>query len=686
MNLSDEQRVVVGWDDPSQVLLVTAKAGTGKTTTAAESIGAHLASGQRILALTFTRNGTCELVSQFEAIRPRSFESKNGSLFFGRGVDITIATFDSFLRLALRRSLVPQASWRPADLTWVCEQLRSRAGSTLCTKYPQWFKSDNLTTQLRKLCSIMELGRTIVPVLGETLEPIVADIAVEAARQKMLLPGGYAQLVMAHSHDIARQCLSDYDYLLVDESQDTSRHELGVLTELATQMRIVCLGDPGQNLMAFRGALGDLAVEFNELGVPYVPAALSINRRSLPALVYGQNSLQSSNGWRGKYASPAMSPEGVEPLVVVGQSEGGLLETLLCVLYAFTDQGKSPHAAAATGELGALISDRTNLLARVGVLTDQAKPSIVILVPTNEVGRSLESALHARDIMIPFLQAEFNPFDTSEAMLLRCWCNPEGELLWARIQSVLEACFRRQGRFGSDRAKIEMTKVLDALSKACSEASGKGGSRLPLVDALAALAGWVDQLQGHPCVLSEQAHDFLYQVKILCRVWLEVHCRSSLGMSLDALCSVTMVANAKCWRGGQLIIKPIREPWIFREARSAGVNPSEISMWIDEKSRMAKLRPGVSMRTVYPCIKTVNRAKGDTVDVSILYRADKVPLRDKTSVMETRPDRRKLAQDGLGLGYVAASRARYVHIELALGKAGSHHQPSLPGWVYHAEK
>ncbi|NNN15577.1 MAG: ATP-dependent helicase [Acidimicrobiaceae bacterium] len=686
MNLSDEQRTIVNWDEPSQVLLAVSKAGTGKTTTAAELIRTQVASGRRVLALTFTRNGTGELASQLERTHSITFEAKNGSLLTGRGVALTLATFDSFLRRELKQLSVSGASWKTAKSIWVCEHLHARAGSVLCMEYPELFTRKNLTQKLEQLCSDMDLGNALVAPLRETFEPIWMDLAAEAARLERLLPGGYAQLVLEHSHDISRRCLSDYDYLIVDESQDTSRHELNVLAKLATKMRVVCLGDPGQNLMGFRGALGDLEREFRVLGVPCRSTTLSVNRRSLVKLVAGQNSLQRLNGWHGKYATAARLPEGVEPLFVVGRSEGQLLEALLYMLNTFTGQGKSPQLETRTGGLNELVCDRASLLTQVGALTNQRLRSIVLLVPTNQVGRSLESALLTRGVVVPFLQADFNPFDTREARLLLSWCDPEGEFLWTRIQLVLEAHFKRPRKFSSERAKTEMQEIFNKLVNACSHVSGDPRYRLPLSDALKGLTRWVDLLQGKSHVFDEQTHDYLNELRDVCRLWSNVHAESSLESSLNALSSVTLNIGARQRRSSQLAVASTLEPWIFREARKDGISPAELSEWIRERSLSVESRPSDTMQVVYPCIKTIFRSKGDTVDVSILYRADKVPPRVRTSPLQSSPDAEKLAQDALGLEYVAASRARYVHIQLALGNVGSHHEYRLPGWVYHVAK
>ncbi len=682
MKLTDEQRNIVGWDDPSRVLLATAKAGTGKTTTAAELIKTHLDRGRRILALTFTRNGTSELASTLETAHSITFESKYGSLLNGIGIPLIIATFDSFLRQELKQLSVTEVHWRTADSIWVCERLHDHAGSVLCTAYPESFTRINLSIQLKQLCSSIALGKELLPSLRKTFDPIWAELAAEAARKEMLLPGGYAQLVLGHSGDIALRCLSAYDYLIVDECQDTSRHELGVLAKIATKMPIVCLGDPGQNLLAFRGALGDLEREFVGLGMPCQSTTLSVNQRSLKKLVIGQNSLQQSNGWQGPLATQARSPEGLEPLYIVGQSEDQLLDTLLLMLDTFTSQGQDLCSEVESSGVSELISDRKNLLIGVGALNSEREPSIVVLVSTNEVGRSLESALDARGVGIPFLQADFNPFDTPEAKLLLSWCDPEGGLLWTRISQVLEAHFWRPRRYSSPRAKLEIKIIFEALMKWCSGFSGEAGTRFSLAEALEACTNWLNEAECHENISTEQTHGYLDELRTVCQQWVKVHAESNFGRMLDVLSWVTLGTGASQRRSSQFAVMPKLEPWIFREARKAKIRPSEIFDWIQDRSLSAKLRPASTIQGVYPCIKTINRSKGDTVDVSVLYRADKVPHRESNDVFEVPQDPEEKKQIGLALEYVAASRARFVHIELALSKVGIHHEPRLPGWTY----
>ena len=60
-------------------------------------------------------------------------------------------------------------------------------------------------------------------------------MAGEADQESKLLFGRQAQLVFDNAQRITDLRLLDYGFLIDDESQDTSRHELEVLAKLATR-------------------------------------------------------------------------------------------------------------------------------------------------------------------------------------------------------------------------------------------------------------------------------------------------------------------------------------------------------------------------------------------------------------------------------------------------------------------
>lgn len=679
MNLTEEQRQIVDWNNPSKVLNVIAKAGTGKTTTAVELIRTQLNLSHRVLVLTFTRNGTAELASVLDRNNSLFLASMTSSMYVDNDIDLMVATFDTFLRDQLKQLNIPQISWQTVEKTWVIERLYRLAGSDLCEENPRWFNRTNLLSRVKELCSLLELGEPVRASISKTIEPKWKQMAGEAAEEGKLLFGGYSQLVLDNAQRVADLCLLDYDFLIVDESQDTSRHELEVLAKLAGKMPIVCLGDPGQNLMAFRGALGNLSGEFEGLKVPYVSATLSVNRRSTIELVRGQNSLQESNGWSGPLATRASSGKGQKPLTCVAGSEDQLLETLVYILNSVANTSLDSYAQSSTGGFQRFIRDRIELLAEVGVLSETQVPSIDILVPTNHEGSALESALGERGFTIAFLKAHFNPFDTHEAMLLRSWCNPEGEYIWTRIQFVIEAQFRYMRKNTSGRAKTEIEAIHSVLMKSCSRHSGL---QVSLTQALEVLVKWTTHLQRDPRVSTTQAHEYLGKLISVYQLWSQSYGQSEIGPMLDGLTYVTRSFNA-CQRRGNVLDKVRNtEPWIFQEVRRTEIVPSKVSEWIKVRSQAAKMCSASALQVGYPCIKTINRSKGDTVDMSILYRADKIPFEGRVSTLQAPHDREKSNRDKLALAYVAASRARYVHVELALGKVGVYHSPRLAGWEY----
>jgi len=684
MKLSREQQYIVDWNILLAVLIVTAKAGTGKTTTACELIHKRLAEGLRVLALTFTRNGTGELAQQLNDAYSTGLVTTNGSVFQAHSPSVTLSTFDSQLRRELRGMNIAEIDWETASSNWVCEQLYTLAGAKLCETHPKWFKYSCLISRIEELYSIMATGGALRPSIVKTLEPYWSQIMLLAESSRLLLPGQYAELVSRHREAIAAKCLANYDFVVVDECQDTSRHELSVLASLASNVRMVCLGDPGQNLMAFRGAVGDLAAEFRQLNVRYESAKLSVNQRSLAKLVIGQNSLQLANEWKGPLATHARKgcSSGVEPLYVTGNSEEVLLSAVQELLVGLFPSRWNFDPDGSSHEFDAFIAASASVLSGSGSFSVDHTPSLEILVPTNDAGRTLESALRERGLDIPFLQAGVNPFETKEALLLQSWCDPGRDNIWTDIQLVVEAHFRRQRRSDLQHQGSEVLAIFNALMMACDGARNVCGAIVPLGEALQMFIKWVQVCMNDPRIQTVDAIRYCQELLAVCTQWTQMSSQGLIEPMLDALGSVTLNIGRSPRRGGVSIGAPAMEPWIVSLARSRHIEPSAIRDWIRTCSILADRTHGDSLRGVFPCIKTISRSKGDTVDISILYRADKIPWSTRESMLQSPKDRLRKKQDDLGVEYVAMSRARFVHVQLALNHVGSHHEPRLKGWVY----
>ncbi len=678
VNLTSEQQKIIDWGESSRVLNVTAKAGSGKSTTAAELLARRIGQGNRVLALTFTRNGARELVELMAQKEGFRFSSSGGA-FYKSANGLVISTFDSFLRPELVKVGVSEALWATIGWISVVESVVEQGGAILCKEHPETFDRVHLRSQIWDLCGLLERHVRLDPSIEKSLRPIWDEVAREAHRKKRLMIGEYQQLVKANAVGIAKQCREAFQYVVVDESQDTSEHELEVLVALSGSIPMVLLGDPGQNLMAFRGALGDLGVFFRDRGVPCEAGSLSENRRSTQKLVVGQNSLQSGNGWTGALARGGNGVVGKEPVTLGGVTETQLLDALSYVLGCFLRGGSRSENHGVSGNVQGLLRERVGLLTEVGAMDENRRPSVEILVPTNDAGSSLVSALWHRGFNVPFLEAKVNPFETPLAMLLKSWCNPDGEHMWMRIGLVMESQFRLARGSAHGRAREELDAIQGALMDWCLRHPGSGAS---FVSSLEEARGVISGISCDPNVSTELAHRCLKRVSAVLEKWQKVYLKSDLGAMLDWLIYATNSVPGSSRRDRSRKGPQSSEPWLFQRVREAGVTVSGVSDLLEFWSQQATRRPSSGLPHGFPCIKTINGAKGDTVDVSILFHAEKIPFRPRAGGLEMSSDTARRQSDDLALAYVAASRARYVHLEFVLQRLGEYHRRPLPGWIY----
>ncbi|WP_298210394.1 UvrD-helicase domain-containing protein [Ferrimicrobium sp.] len=682
MELSEEQKRILAWDQVESSLVVDAKAGTGKTTTASERIRQNVCRSQRTLALTFTRNGAHELATRVSEDGIARLVATNGSCFRTPDGLVVIATFDYFLRTTLRSSGLDWLCRPPVEDQWLIGQLWGRGSSMLVNKFPQYFDSLHSISRLRELVLLIRSGRDIDPQLVGALSGLWLELDKEASGRGRSLPGDFAIGVVNHAPVIAAAWLAQADCLIVDESQDTSKHELRVLAHLGKQMKIpiITFGDPGQNLMAFRGALGDVGANLEQFGVAVVRTPLSINRRSVRKLVSAQNALQEAHGWPGKFAVAAGAVDGYEPLYAVMPSEGAMIEGLQQMLRPTLGLSSSRQVLLHSPKWNEEIDARIELLRQAGCMKNGRIPLLEILVPSNDDGAKLTQALAARNIDIPFLRAKEDYYDTEIVRNLQSWCSPDPVLIWAEVHSILRRQVDAATRAKAIDASREVTQIFRALAEALRAKQNKGDGPHQLSEVLTQCRQWITGLRSDSVCRTRSSQQYLDLLVRTCDDWLDCHLTGDLVSALDALGRALFVHGSVHREDEGRKRGSATQPWIFAEALKAGIGPSEIRHWVETRSQA--LQRQTAAETVYPCIKTIHTAKGDTVDVAILYRADKVSLQRKLTCMEVAGKPNIEKQNALGVAYVACTRSRFVQLELALGCVGECHGSPLRGWTY----
>ena len=250
-------------------LLVIAGAGTGKTRTLIHRYVKLLESGippHRILLLTFTRKAAHEMQERAEVLLKNS------------GYETTIdqigGTFHSVAFKWLRRLGIMNSGFSIVD----DKDLKKLINLDLKKDEKALLTQASITVanilQIRSLMVNLQINLDLVlsrffPSALSCSE-LVARVLKRLKRRKkhaevfdyddILL--SWLETLKSESGDAIRNA---YDYVMVDEYQDTSKVQVEILKELvSSHQNIMAVGDDCQSIYSFRGALADQMMEFTK--------------------------------------------------------------------------------------------------------------------------------------------------------------------------------------------------------------------------------------------------------------------------------------------------------------------------------------------------------------------------------------------------------------------------------------
>ena len=309
-DLNEQQRAAV--EAGNGPVLIVAGPGTGKTKTLAARIAYVLQHGvdaRRILALTFT-------VKAAEEMRQRVAALANGasppiSTFHALGYQVLreaypddgIAFISEAERLALIRTLP-----RPKDL-----------GDA----------------------TVRELGLGISRFKGageadqsSALGQLARRYQQELERKKL---HDFDDLLFKTKHlfetdgQLRDNWRSRYDYILIDEFQDTSELQWQLIALIRGNDNVFVIGDPKQSIYGFRGANADMFARFRTDFPAHKEVALQVNYRSAQAIVQlasaifgGTDALTAHSAEVGAVRAVQTLNEFSEADYVLGQIEQGI--------------------------------------------------------------------------------------------------------------------------------------------------------------------------------------------------------------------------------------------------------------------------------------------------------------------------------------------------------------------------
>jgi DNA helicase-2/ATP-dependent DNA helicase PcrA len=403
-----QQQAVTHVDGP---VLVLAGPGSGKTTVVTRRV-AHLI-GQgipawQILALTFTNKAAGEMRDRVEAMVPDNVPGRRG---------LTISTFHAFCARLLRRY---------AEAAGISERFSI-------------YDSADQRAAIKQALKNAELNE-------RNFTPAAVSSAISAAKNRLLDATGYA----AEASDFYARCIARaytayegilrsndaldfddlllatarmlrgdasvraelqdrYQYVLVDEYQDTNHAQFLIANTLASGHRnMFVVGDPDQSIYGWRGADIRNILEFEQHYPEAVVIPLGQNFRSTGHIVAAADALIRNNRHRKHKTLHTDLPDGERPVVTICRDEH--------------------HEAA-------LVTDELRRRRTGGV----AWKDMAVLYRINALSRVMEE--HLRDAQVPYVIARGTAFydrkEIKDALsYLRLVANPSDEVSLRRIVNV----------------------------------------------------------------------------------------------------------------------------------------------------------------------------------------------------------------------------------------------------------
>jgi DNA helicase II / ATP-dependent DNA helicase PcrA len=389
-------------------LLVLAGPGSGKTTVVTKRIANMIANGiapWNILALTFTNKAAQEM-------RARVFTLLEEQALHARG--LTVATFHSFcarvlrdwgdriigtttftiydtadqrsaVKAAIRECELSDSNWKPAS---VLAAISAAKNKLIDVDVFQEEASDFYTKAIAKIY------RTYENILRGNDAVDFDDLLLKTAQ-------------LLHRDDEVRQSLQNrYQYLMIDEYQDTNHTQFVIANSIAKNHRNICVvGDPDQSIYAWRGA--DIAniLDFEEQYGDAAVVPLGRNFRSTAHIVATSALLIEHNTQRKEKK-------------LFTELDDGNMPTMLSL------EGEHEEAEAIVREVVRLRD--------AGVLLKE----MAVLYRVNALSRVLEDAFRSEGV--PYVVARGTAFyarqEIKQALsYLRLLVNPRDDVAFVRI-------------------------------------------------------------------------------------------------------------------------------------------------------------------------------------------------------------------------------------------------------------
>lgn len=299
-DLNEVQRAAVEYiDGPS---LVIAGAGSGKTRVLTYKIAYLLSQGMKpwsIMALTFTNKAAREMkerigklvgndlaqhlyMGTFHSIFSRILRAEAEHIGFNNNFTIYDESDSrSLIKAIVKEMGLDDKKYKPAAVHAKISMAKNNLMSAAA------YESDAAIFEQNKRAQMPEVGKIFVAYVQRCKQANAMDF-------DDLLTLTY-QLFREHE-DIRHKYAARFDYVLVDEYQDTNHVQMSIVMQLCQEKQRVCaVGDDSQSIYSFRGANIDNILNYQRQFQGTRLFKLEQNYRSTQTIVEAANSLIKHN-------------------------------------------------------------------------------------------------------------------------------------------------------------------------------------------------------------------------------------------------------------------------------------------------------------------------------------------------------------------------------------------------------
>ena len=299
-DLNEAQRAAVEYiDGPS---LVIAGAGSGKTSVLTYKIAYLLNQGMKpwsIMALTFTNKAAREMkerigrlvgddlaqhlyMGTFHSIFSRILRAEAEHIGFNNNFTIyDEADSRSLIKAIVKEMGLDDKSYKPAAVHAKISMAKNNLVSA------ESYASDAAIYEQNKRAQMPEVGKIFLAYVQRCKQANAMDFD-----DLLVLTH---QLFREHE-EIRQKYAARFDYILVDEYQDTNHVQMSIVMQLCKEkLRVCAVGDDSQSIYSFRGANIDNILNYQKQLKGTRLFKLEQNYRSTQTIVKAANSLIKNN-------------------------------------------------------------------------------------------------------------------------------------------------------------------------------------------------------------------------------------------------------------------------------------------------------------------------------------------------------------------------------------------------------